>query len=227
MVEPTVEYLPDDTVKTTNYYTNGRIHFIAHRERRLHSLRLGVEGYHNDNGPARQLWSPEGILIEESWYKKNRRHRANGPAVRQWANNGVLILEEWWQNGKLHRYYKDPTREAYAQRRWNRAGVLIEECWYRKYNLHRIGGPARRTWNDAGVLIKELWYQGYKLHRLDGPALVQRDNTGALIEEWYRSDHKLTPREIENILRPRAYMAALRTLPQPIFEEIAAEFCVI
>jgi antitoxin component YwqK of YwqJK toxin-antitoxin module len=94
---------------------------------------------------------------------------------------------------------------------------------------HRDNGPAYQKWNDAGELIREDWHQNGRLHRDNGPAYQKWNDAGELIVEmWYQNNRKLTPQEIEKILRPENIMAALREgLPQPIFEEIAAIFRVV
>ncbi len=48
------------------------------------------------------------------------------------------------------------------------------------------------------------------------------------LRDVFIAQKKLTPQEIEKIQRPDNIMAIMRdNLPQPIYEEIAVEFCAV
>ena len=80
-------------------------------------------------------------------------------------------------------------------------------------------------WTDAGNPRAFVWAVTNDMHRVDGPARCRWNDAGELIfEEWRLNGCAMTTEEIEHILQPEAYMAVLRMLPQPIYEEIAAVF---
>jgi len=71
----------------------------------------------------------------------------------------------------------------------------------------------------------EWWSQNGISNRKDGPARSVWSPDGTIKEEeWWIDGVKLTPPEIERILRPADLMAVIWTLPLPIAEEIAAEY---
>jgi hypothetical protein len=106
---------------------------------------------------------------------------------------------------------------------WNDAGILVSEDWWQGGYLHRNDGPTTRHWDAAGRLILEEWRSRGRFHRINGPAFFRVWN-GAIVELWYHNGRQLTACEIEKILRPDDIMAALRALPQPIAEEVIAEY---
>ena len=149
--------------------------------------------------------------------------------------NGAVKSITRKANGRLHGDNGPNSLNCPAYQEWNDARVLIREEWYQHGRMHRDNGPAYRRWNDAGILIREEWYHNGRCHRdngpngfaeRNGPAYQEWNNAGELIAEgWWQNDLKLTPQEIEKILRPENIMAALREgLPQPIFEEIESVF---
>ncbi len=134
--------------------------------------------------------------------------------------NGRVKLITYKVNNHWHR----DNGPAYQQ--WNAAGELIKEEWWQNDRRHRDNGPAYQHWNSAGELIVEVWYQNGLWHRDNGPAHRRWNSAGELINEvWWQNDRRLTPQEVEKILRPAEIMCALREgLPQPIFEEIEGVF---
>ncbi len=193
-------------------YANGAIRTISYWEDE------GVRRRHREDGPAYIEFDEFGNRIEEWWYTHGLLHREDGPARIVFDEFGNRI-QEWWHNsGRIHK------EDGPAGLKWNAAGSLTGELWIiNEAQCHRIDGPAVTKWNDDGEKIYESWCRYGYIHREDGPARQTWKN-GVLTEEWWHETGRWTDEEIKNFLRPEAYMAVLRMLPQPIYEEIAAVF---
>jgi len=206
----------------TKYHSNGVVKSITH---------MVNNRYHRDDGPAYQEWNDAGKLIAEEWYQNGLPHKNNNPDHFAERNGPDHFAE---RNGPDHFAERNgpdhfALRNGPARQEWNNAGQLIMEEWWQNGRLHRDNGPAHQWWNNTGVLTYESWYQNGRRHRDDGPAIQLWNDAGVLIRDsWWQNGRKLTPQEIERILRPVDIMAVLcDNLPQPIFEEIAGVYRVI
>lgn len=53
---------------------------------------------HRLDGPAVQMWSTGGILLEENWYRDGKLHRLDGPAIRHKSFYSEVMNEEYYIN---------------------------------------------------------------------------------------------------------------------------------
>ncbi len=166
-----------------------------------------VDEYHPNSQLARRAYKLNGVS-----------HREDGPAFECWYDNGQPHYCVYNLNGRTQRK-GGPCFQA-----WNCSGRLIEE-YYRDDGYHRIDGPA--FWREINGAIHEEWWVNNQLHRVDGPAY----SWGREVQWWLRGKcygYGDTPsKEFCDKILPPTVRQVLQTLPLPIYEAIAEQFCAI
>jgi len=215
------EWFENGHVDIQRWYHHGKLHraqstepaLITHYE---NGARRSQQWYthgcaHRGDGPAHIVYYRNGGVKSERWYTNGKAHRDDGPALIEYYESGKVSLEQWITYDRTHRDGA-PAIIIYSN------GQYGAEMWFSHGLSHRDGAPAIIEYL-RGQLTSERWYQRNKLHREDGPAYWTP--TG---EYWYLRGLALDNDKIDNLLRPRKFIAAINTLPQPIAEEILAEY---
>jgi hypothetical protein len=52
------------------------------------------------DGPALEVFYPNGSILLREWYIANRYHRLDGPAIEYFSQTGDYIEESYWLEGK-------------------------------------------------------------------------------------------------------------------------------
>lgn len=118
----------------SSYYTNGQIVISWFNNGK----------FHRSGGPAFIIYSDNGQIEREAWYKKGKRHRSNNaPANVFYYDNGSILQEEWYEEGNFHRS-NAPAYISYFEN-----GQIEKEMWYKKGIRYRSGGaPAYMTYSQ-------------------------------------------------------------------------------
>lgn len=102
---------------------------------------------HNDNGPARFIYSKDYTEIE--WYFNSHYHNLTGPAYIKYDKEGNKITEHWYRYGYLDNpngpamidYLDNGVRETFY-----RNGCIQEGLYLIEYD--KTGKIVRREWNS-------------------------------------------------------------------------------
>lgn len=74
------------------HYEDGTLKFVQMRDQN------GL--LHNDNGPARQLFNPNGRECSREYFIHGHQHREDGPAHQRWGSSGNLASELYFLEGE-------------------------------------------------------------------------------------------------------------------------------
>jgi uncharacterized protein len=86
----------------------------------------GLDGQlDREDGPAYIHTLPNGVVLEECYFKNGRPHREDGPAeIRRRIHGGGILHEKYFVDGKLHRedgpaeLLRDERGRAYSEAYW-------------------------------------------------------------------------------------------------------------
>lgn len=152
---------------------------------------LRGKGYHRPfgNGPAKRIWTEDGVLVIEGYMENNLKHRpaAEGPAWMHRGGDGTLTVG-YFEHGLEHRPCEDgPSLVA----RFEDGSVMRESyCFRGVHSRPASSGPSSRTWHYNGVLQSETFCEDGLRHRPheDGPAFaIFNELGGCTYEAFYKN----------------------------------------
>lgn len=191
---------------------------------------------HNENGPARILFSVVGnkfILDECVYYIHGLESRKNGPSCIYYHNNRVSS-ELYKVYGKYNSNLNKPSIIEYYD-----DGVIRKEEWRNEKNCyHRENGPAVICYNEDGSITAKVYYYDGRIHRVDGEAF---SNQYGVTEHYLYGEHYNTQKYYEIVSKVKKgklptnkdicdmtipefekYMAITKGLNNDLYEELSA-----
>jgi len=114
-----IEYFSDGRVSKEYYYQFGYLHsqskygwgpsvkiFKKTETDEYHLVKIEyhcLDMIHNEYGPARVYYNPDGSIRKQIWFKYGHKHRLDGPAWVKRNTDGRIILKKYFIMNNLHR----------------------------------------------------------------------------------------------------------------------------
>ncbi len=108
---------------------------------------------HRNDGPAVEIFHPDGTPEACVWYNQGKRHRTGGPSSEFFYKDGSLLSRLYYVDDRLHRV-DGPARESFFKEQ----KISFRE-WFNHGKRHRDDGPAEevflrtRNLNVAGGIL--------------------------------------------------------------------------